>query len=120
MKIGINALFLQTPASGSGQYLKHLLNALAEIDQQNEYILLGHRPLGESNEQDAHQAKYSRGRACPYPASLRSYPASLRSYPVSLRPYPVSLYPYPASLWSPWHIPFPYRLSAVPTFARRN
>jgi len=104
MKIGINALFLQTPASGSGQYLKHLLNALAEIDQQNEYILLGPRPLGESNEQDAHQAKYSRGRACPYPVSLRSYPVSL----------------YPASLWSPWHIPFPYRLSAVPTFARRN
>ena len=50
MKIGVNALFLQTPASGSGQYLIHLLNALAEIDQQNEYILLGatlqeNRPL---------------------------------------------------------------------------
>ncbi len=41
MKIGVNALFLQTPASGSGQYLIHLLNALAEIDQQNKYILLG-------------------------------------------------------------------------------
>lgn len=41
MKIGVNALFLQTPATGSGQYLIHLLNALAEIDQQNEYILLG-------------------------------------------------------------------------------
>src|SRR5207302_413641 len=41
MKIGVNALFLQTPASGSGQYLINLLNALAEIDQQNEYILLG-------------------------------------------------------------------------------
>lgn len=44
MKIGVNALFLQTPASGSGQYLTHLLNALAEIDQQNEYILLGATP----------------------------------------------------------------------------
>src|SRR5436309_4863151 len=44
MKIGVNALFLQTPASGSGQYLIHLLNALAEIDQQNEYILLGATP----------------------------------------------------------------------------
>src|SRR5438874_6809844 len=41
MKIGVNALFLKTPASVSGQYLIHLLNALAEIDQQNEYILLG-------------------------------------------------------------------------------
>lgn len=44
MKIGVNALFLQTPASGSGQYLTHLLNALAEIDQQNDYILLGATP----------------------------------------------------------------------------
>ena len=44
MKIGINALFLQTPASGSGQYLIHLLKALAEIDKQNEYILLGAKP----------------------------------------------------------------------------
>src|SRR6266852_5627916 len=41
MKIGVNALFLQTPASGSSQNLIHLLNTLAEIDQQNEYILLG-------------------------------------------------------------------------------
>ncbi|GAC1378740.1 MAG: hypothetical protein NVSMB33_03350 [Ktedonobacteraceae bacterium] len=46
MKIGINALFLQHPANGSGQYLLHLLNALAEIDQQNEYILLGAKPVG--------------------------------------------------------------------------
>src|SRR5579859_698660 len=45
MKIGINALFLQTPATGSGQYLIHLLNALAEIDSHNEYILLGAEPL---------------------------------------------------------------------------
>ena len=44
MKIGVNALFLQTPATGSGQYLIHLLNALAEIDRQNEYILLGATP----------------------------------------------------------------------------
>src|SRR5437763_8807416 len=45
MKIGINALFLQTPATGSGQYLIHLLDALAEVDQHNEYILLGARPI---------------------------------------------------------------------------
>ncbi len=41
MKIGINALFLQNPANGSGQYLLHLLHALAEVDRQNDYILLG-------------------------------------------------------------------------------
>mgnify|MGYP001376061818 CR=1 FL=1 len=41
MKIGINALFLKTPASGTGQYLLHLLRALAEVDTTNEYVLLG-------------------------------------------------------------------------------
>jgi glycosyltransferase involved in cell wall biosynthesis len=45
MKIGMNALFYQNSANGSGQYLIHLLNALAQIDTRNEYILLGPRPL---------------------------------------------------------------------------
>lgn len=45
MKIGINALFFQQPATGSGQYMTHLLAALAEIDQQNEYVLLGAQPI---------------------------------------------------------------------------
>ncbi len=41
MKIGINTLFFRFPASGSGQYLLHLLQALAEVDQENQYVLLG-------------------------------------------------------------------------------
>ncbi len=45
MKIGVNALFFQAPATGSGQYMTHLLNALAEIDQHNEYVLLGAHPV---------------------------------------------------------------------------
>jgi glycosyltransferase involved in cell wall biosynthesis len=49
MKIGINALFYQHPASGSGQYLSHLLHALAEVDQRNEYILFGPKPLPQRN-----------------------------------------------------------------------
>jgi glycosyltransferase involved in cell wall biosynthesis len=40
MKIGINTLFFKYPASGSGQYLLHLLRALTEVDQENKYILL--------------------------------------------------------------------------------
>jgi glycosyltransferase involved in cell wall biosynthesis len=44
MKIGINTYFFKFPASGSGQYLLHLLQALAEVDQENEYILLGPQP----------------------------------------------------------------------------
>src|SRR5947209_706102 len=45
MKIALNSLFLQAPNSGSGQYLLHLLRALKEIDQQNEYLLLGPTPV---------------------------------------------------------------------------
>ncbi len=48
MKIGMNALFFQYPATGSGQYMTHLLSALAEIDSQNEYVLLGPQPVESS------------------------------------------------------------------------
>ncbi|MBX5451379.1 glycosyltransferase family 4 protein [Thermogemmatispora sp.] len=44
MRIGINALFFRYPASGSGQYLLHLLKALATLDQSHEYVLLSPRP----------------------------------------------------------------------------
>ena len=47
MKIGINTYFFKFPASGSGQYLLHLLQALAEVDQENKYILLGPHPISE-------------------------------------------------------------------------
>ncbi len=49
MKIGINTLFFRYPASGSGQYLLHLLQALAEVDQQNRYVLLGPEPSLQGN-----------------------------------------------------------------------
>jgi len=45
MKICINALFMQYPATGSGQYLTNLTKALGEIDDRNEYILLGPQPV---------------------------------------------------------------------------
>jgi len=41
MKIGYNVMMFRHPATGSGQYLTHLLNALAEIEPGNEYVLLG-------------------------------------------------------------------------------
>jgi glycosyltransferase involved in cell wall biosynthesis len=47
MKIGVNTYFFKFPASGSGQYLLHLLQALAEVDQQNQYVLLGMHPVPE-------------------------------------------------------------------------
>ena len=48
MKIAINALFFRFPSTGSGQYMTHLLNALAEVDGENEYVLLGPDPLPRS------------------------------------------------------------------------
>lgn len=50
MNIGIDSLFLQTPASGSGQYLLHLLKELREIDQRNDYLLLGAQPLAKQRQ----------------------------------------------------------------------
>ncbi len=49
MKIGINALFFQYPATGSGNYMTHLLAALAQLDTQNEYVLLGPQPVDEQS-----------------------------------------------------------------------
>ncbi|MGZ3643761.1 MAG: glycosyltransferase family 4 protein [Ktedonobacteraceae bacterium] len=47
MKIGINTYFFKFPASGSGHYLFHLLQALAEMDQKNSYVLLDKEPFHE-------------------------------------------------------------------------
>jgi glycosyltransferase involved in cell wall biosynthesis len=47
MKIGINTYFFKFTASGSGQYLLQLLQALAEVDQENTYILLSPQPVSE-------------------------------------------------------------------------
>ena len=41
MKIGINAFCFRFPSTGLGQYLVHLTNTLVEIDQQNEYVIIG-------------------------------------------------------------------------------
>jgi glycosyltransferase involved in cell wall biosynthesis len=40
LRIGINALFLQQPATGTGQHLYHLLEGLDEHDHENTYVLL--------------------------------------------------------------------------------
>lgn len=43
MRIGINALFLQQPATGTGQHLFHLLMGLDQHDHENTYVLLSPR-----------------------------------------------------------------------------
>lgn len=67
MKIALNALFLQTPASGSGQYLLHLLHALNEIDQRNEYVLLGAKPIAVNG-----------NALAPFPYRVSSVPSPAR------------------------------------------
>jgi glycosyltransferase involved in cell wall biosynthesis len=47
MKIGVNTYFFKFPASGSGQYLLHLLQGLSEVDQHNQYVLMGLHPVPE-------------------------------------------------------------------------
>src|SRR5450759_883110 len=51
MRIGMNALFFRFPSTGSGQYMTHLLNALAEVDGENQYVLLSpdDAPLNRAN-----------------------------------------------------------------------
>lgn len=41
MRVAINALFLQEPATGSGRYLSNLLAALGQVDGVNDYFILG-------------------------------------------------------------------------------
>lgn len=48
MRIGLNALFLRWPATGTGQHLHHLLQGLDEQDHQNTYVLLSPRFPGSS------------------------------------------------------------------------
>ncbi len=40
MRIAINAYFLQQPATGSGQHLYYLLEALDAVDEANRYLVL--------------------------------------------------------------------------------
>lgn len=44
MQVGINALFLDRPGTGSGQYTRNLLEALAKVDSTNEYLLFSPGP----------------------------------------------------------------------------
>lgn len=45
MKIGVNASPLLKPFTGIGQYTKNLFKSLAEIDSENEYILVAHSEI---------------------------------------------------------------------------
>ena len=44
MRIGMNALFYRFPSTGSGQYMTHLLKALVEVEEENQYVLFSPDP----------------------------------------------------------------------------
>lgn len=48
MRVGINALFLELPGTGSGQYTRHLLEALAKVDPATEYLLFSPGPISNT------------------------------------------------------------------------
>ena len=52
MRIGMNAFFLNQPATGSGQYTHHLLKALARVEPGHDYFPFSptRAPLGELEE----------------------------------------------------------------------
>lgn len=45
MRIAFNGLFLQDPGSGTGQYTRHLLEALGRVDGVNDYVILSPRDV---------------------------------------------------------------------------
>ncbi len=50
MRIGINALFLNRQTTGSGQYIRHLVQELAKIGEENHYLLYLEPGLEENND----------------------------------------------------------------------
>jgi glycosyltransferase involved in cell wall biosynthesis len=49
MRVGINALFLGLPGTGSGQYTRNLLEALAKANPMNEYLLFSPGPASPTS-----------------------------------------------------------------------
>jgi len=52
MKIGVNARFLTKPFTGIGQYTLNLFRELADVDSENEYILVVPENIGGGVEKD--------------------------------------------------------------------
>ncbi len=50
MRIAINGLFLEEPGSGTGQYTRHLLQALGRVDGINEYLILSPHDITDQPE----------------------------------------------------------------------
>jgi glycosyltransferase involved in cell wall biosynthesis len=59
MRIGFNALFLGHETTGSGQYTRHLLQALLELDEGSEYRVFKPQELDGAEEADEWKGRAS-------------------------------------------------------------
>lgn len=61
MRIGIDARMIRHRMTGIGKYTQNLVQGLARVDQQNQYIILSNEPLGElkKNNPNFHQIMIS-------------------------------------------------------------
>lgn len=62
MRVGINTWFLGQPTTGSGQYVRHLLDSLAVLAPRDEFVLCGPAPQELAHNQRAHRLN-ARGNA---------------------------------------------------------
>jgi glycosyltransferase involved in cell wall biosynthesis len=61
MRVGFNAFFLGQESTGSGQYTRQLLRALAQLDKRNEYLLFKLERAGFSVASSGGQYQGARG-----------------------------------------------------------
>ena len=97
MCIGFNALFLGRPETGSGQYTRNLLEALAKVEPANEYLLFSPGPAPSISEFQPPTRRLGSGQASniQYPISNRaklwfeqvSFPRACRHLHLAHVPY---------------------------------
>jgi len=120
MRIAINTLLLSVPDTGSGQYIAHLLQALAARDDahtgDNEYVLLAETPLsplgrGGGGEGRSHAEGYT-PHPGPLPVGEREDGGEGRFRPIALRS---PLHKYHAGLDKVWweQVSFPRACARV-------
>lgn len=95
MKIGLNARFLAYPYTGIGQYTHHLIQALAKLDDSNEYFLFTPKPVDMLLPDHFHQVRVPQKKDPPTALSrgqweFQSVPTEMKKVGIDLAHF---LYP---------------------------
>ena len=108
MRVGVNAFFRQYPTTGSGQYLKHLMDQFAAICADDEFVLFSPRPARKHHCSDVACSSRSQALATPFAGRHEhldklwfeqlSVPRASRSEGVQLIHYPYFAAPLRCSL----------------------